>query len=115
MNLTGKTFRAIANSRHGALNTDTRMTFLSEAGSHITGVYSGGTITTGTVVARRTSDSTIAMLYQCITTAGELKAGQASARFSRGAEQRTCMHLDWQWLTDDRAKGVSEWLLDEGS
>lgn len=86
------------------------MTFESESSARIAGVYSGGTIDTGRVVALRTSDSTVTMLYQCITTAGELKAGQASAKFSRDADRRLRMHLDWQWLTGDRATGASDWI-----
>ena len=112
MNLSGKTFRAISNSSNGTLNTKTRMTFVSENESDITGVYSGGTIKTGYVVAQRKSDSTVEMLYHCITTARELKAGQALASFSHNSENRLCMHLDWQWLVGDRTKGSSEWILE---
>jgi hypothetical protein len=112
MNLKGKTFRAIANSSHGTINTETTMTFLSEDSSGIVGVYSGGTVKTGNVVARRTSESSIEMLYHCITTSGELKAGQASAIFVQDSEQCIVMKLDWQWLTGDKAKGQSEWVLE---
>ena len=59
MMLAGKTFRAIANSSNDTLDTDTFMTFVSETESGILGVYSGGTIRTGNVVARRKSDATV--------------------------------------------------------
>jgi hypothetical protein len=74
MTLTGNTFRAVANSTNGTLNTDTTVTFVSEDESSILGVYRGGTIRTGNVVATRKSPSTIEMLYHCVTTSGELKA-----------------------------------------
>lgn len=114
MTLAGKTFRAIANSSNGTLNTDTTMTLVSEDESGILGVYRGGTIRSGRVVARRRIDSTVEMLYHCVTVSGELKAGQALARFTSDSERGLCMHLDWQWLTGDRANGHSEWVLEAG-
>jgi hypothetical protein len=113
MSLTGKLFKATANSSHGTINTETTMTFLSEDESGIVGVYSGGTVKTGNVIARRTSESSLEMLYHCITTSGELKAGQASAIFVQDSEQRIIMKLDWQWLTGDGAKGQSKWVLEQ--
>jgi hypothetical protein len=112
MTLAGSTFRAVANSINGTLNTDTTMTFVSEDEWGILGVYGGGTIRTGSVVASRKGPSTIEMLYQCVTTSGELKAGRATASFSHDSDRRLCMHLDWQWLTGDRSKGASEWVLE---
>jgi hypothetical protein len=111
MNLTGKTFIAVANSSHGTINTQTHMTFLSDDESGIVGVYSGGTVKAGQVVAQRTGDAAMNMLYHCITHLGELKAGQASAVFVQQAE-RLVVKLEWQWLTDDRASGQSEWILE---
>jgi hypothetical protein len=108
MELDGVTFRATANSAHGTLNTATQMTF-AEADGTLTAVYGGGTIRHGTVVASHQDDGTVDMLYHCITTAGELKAGQAHATFVE-ADGATRMHLDWQWLTGDRERGQSEWV-----
>jgi hypothetical protein len=76
MTLAGSTFRAVANSINGTLNTDTTMTFVSEDEWGILGVYGGGTIRTGSVVGSRKDPSTIEMLYHCVTTSGELKAGR---------------------------------------
>ncbi len=112
MHLAGKTFRAIANSTNGTINTDTTMTFVSDDERGIAGFYAGGTIKTGQVVARRQDDGTVEMLYHCVTVTGELKAGRALARFSDAADQMPSMHLDWQWLTGDQSGGVSEWLLE---
>jgi len=109
MTLAGKTFRAIANSTNGTISTDTTMTFVSEDERGILGVYAGGTIRTGQVLARRTDDGTVEMLYQCVTLSNELKAGRAIARFSLSPDGKLYMHLDWQWLTGDQSEGVSEW------
>jgi hypothetical protein len=110
MSLAGSTFRAVANSTNGTLNTDTTMTFVSEDQTSILGVYRGGTIRTGNVVATRKSPSTIEMLYQCVTASGELKAGRAVGTFTRNTDGTLGMHLDWQWLTGDQSKGTSEWI-----
>ena len=112
MTLAGKTFRAIANSSNGTISTDTTMTFVSEDERGIIGVYTGGTIRTGQVVARRRDDRTVEMLYQCVTVSNELKAGRARARFSHAPDNTLLMHLDWQWLTGDQSGGVSEWMLE---
>ena len=112
MTLAGKTFRAIANSSNGTIGTDTTMTFVSDDDRGILGVYAGGTIRTGQVVARRKDDGTVEMLYQCVTVSDELKAGRALARFSQSPDKTLCMHLDWQWLTGDQSGGVSEWMLE---
>ena len=112
LTLAGKTFRAVANSSTGVINTETTLTFVSEHDSSLLGVYSGGTIKSGQVMARRTGEFTLELLYHCITVGGELKAGQASATFSYTNNHQLCMHLDWQWLTGDRTKGQSDWVLE---
>ena len=89
------------------------MTFVSDDERGILGVYAGGTIRTGQVVARRQDDGAVEMLYQCVTVSDELKAGRALARFSQTPEDTLCMHLDWQWLTGDQSGGVSEWMLEK--
>ena len=112
MTLAGKTFRAIANSTNGTISTDTTMTFVSEDERGVLGVYAGGTIRTGQVLARRKDHCTVEMLYQCVTVSEELKAGRALARFSHMPDNTLCIHLDWQWLTSDQSAGVSEWILE---
>jgi hypothetical protein len=111
MELVGKTFRAVTNTASGTINTETTMTFTSEAGA-LLGVYAGGMVSQGSVIARRTGEATIEMVYHCLTTAGELKAGRASGKFGIGADGQLRMYLDWQWLTGDQATGHSEWLAE---
>jgi hypothetical protein len=111
MQLAGKTFRAITNTASGTINTETTLTFVSEDGP-LLGVYSGGTIVHGNVIACRNGESSIEMLYQCLTVAGELQAGCALGKFEWGADQQLHMYLDWHWLTGDQSKGQSEWVLE---
>jgi hypothetical protein len=50
------------------------------------------------------------MLYQCLTTANELKAGKAQAKISFTSEGKIKLHLNWEWLTDVIEKGESEYI-----
>ncbi len=110
MNLAGKTFRAVSNSKNGQLNTETEMRFVADDGT-ITGVYSGGTIAVGHVLAKRTGELAMDMLYHGASKDGAHNAGKAHATFSEDDSGRVRMHLDWQWLTGDQSKGQSEWIL----
>lgn len=110
MKLTGLAFRAVANSTNGSLNTETIMRFTSDE-AVIVGSYSGGTILTGHVLARRITDWEVEMLYQGATVAGQVQAGKARAQFRPNAKGRMSMYLDWQWLTGDGSSGQSEWVL----
>jgi hypothetical protein len=86
------------------------MTFLSDDTVGVRAVYRGGTIATGEVIARRTGNASLDMLYHCVTTAGDLRAGRAQATFCTGGEGVASMHLDWEWLTGDRTRGASDWV-----
>ena len=111
MNLAGKTFRLMANSSNGTVDGDTAMTFVSDDDRGVTAVYGGGTIRSGQVIAVRQDASTVEMLYQCITSGGDLKAGRAVARFEQTPGLPPRMRLDWRWLTGDGSAGESEWVL----
>ena len=114
MNLAGKVFRAVSNSKNGQSSTETEMRFTSDDGI-VTGVYGGGTIAVGHVLAKRVSESAMDMLYHGATKDGAQNAGKAHAIFSQDNEGRVRMHLDWHWLTGDQSKGQSEWILVDGA
>ena len=111
MNLAGKVFRDVSNSKNGQSSTETEMRFTSDDDGIVTGVYNGGAISVGHVLAKRMGESAMDMLYQGATHDGTHNAGKAHATFSRDNEGRIRMYLDWQWLTGDQSKGQSEWLL----
>jgi hypothetical protein len=110
MNLAGTTFRAVSNSKHGSINTETEMRFSSD-GEIVIGNYSGGTVVAGQVLGKRLGESEMEMLYHSANMGGEIQAGKAHGRFALDEEGRMHMVLDWQWLTGDRSSGQSEWLL----
>lgn len=88
------------------------MRFTSD-GDVIVGVYSGGTIAVGHVLAKRTAESELEMLYQGATKQGVHNAGKARAKFTRDDSGHIQMQLDWQWLTGDQSSGRSEWVMIE--
>jgi hypothetical protein len=113
MNLTGAIFRAVSNSKHGSINTDTEMHFTSDEGV-VVGSYGGGTVIIGHVIGKHVGDSEIEMLYHSASVGGVIQAGKAHGRFALDGEGQMHMYLDWQWLTGDEASGQSEWLLIPG-
>ena len=50
------------------------------------------------------------MMYQCITSENELKAGKAIAKVRFTKENKIHLKLNWQWLNDNQEKGISEYI-----
>ena len=50
------------------------------------------------------------MLYQCLTTSNELKAGKALAKISETPQGKIKLSLNWEWLTGEHQKGQSEYI-----
>ena len=93
---------------HGVSGPDTVFHYWVD-GSAITGTYSGGRIRTGHLVGRVTSAETIETLFQCLTTEGELLAGQSRGEVSEDAAGRARLEFEWSWLTGDRSGGRSRY------
>jgi hypothetical protein len=103
-----KRVTAVENA-HGVSSADTVFHYRTD-GSLITGTYAGGRIRAGQLVGRVTSPKTIELLFQCVTTEGELMAGQSSGRVGEDAAGRATLEFDWSWLTGDRSGGVSRYV-----
>jgi hypothetical protein len=113
MTLAGKTFRAIANTPNGTTGAETTMSFVEENGAVVRGVYGGGVIQKGDILAMRRTDAGLEMLYHCVTVDGELRAGQGLGVIAEDPDdKRLHLYLDWQWLTGDGTSGSSEWVLE---
>ena len=50
------------------------------------------------------------MLYQCLTTDNQLKAGKALAKITRTGNEKMKLSLNWEWLTNNNEKGNSEYI-----
>lgn len=107
-NFHNKTFYLIDNSESGKVNADTIFKY-KQRENVVTADYFGGTIKYGKIIATLDNDI-LNMIYQCVTTENELKAGKAIAKISLTKENKILLKLDWQWLNGDKEKGVSEYL-----
>ncbi|MEM9928934.1 MAG: hypothetical protein AAF840_03855 [Bacteroidota bacterium] len=79
-------------------------------GDVITGHYSGGKILQGSLIGKKTSATEIELLYHCLTTDGELLAGQSSGTVSVNTDNLLEIKYDWQWLNGNKTGGKSHYL-----
>ena len=107
-NFHNKTFYLVENSESGKVNADTVFNY-QQKGNIVTADYSGGTIKYGKIIATLDNDI-LHMLYQCVTSENELKAGKAIAKISLTKENKILLKLDWEWLNGNQEKGISEYL-----
>ncbi|WP_396602096.1 hypothetical protein [Algibacter sp. R77976] len=107
-NFNNKTFSLLENSVNGKVNSETLFKYKQE-GNLVTADYSGGTIKYGKIIANL-SNNTLHMLYQCITTENELKAGKAIAEISLAKNKKIKLKLNWEWLGEKNENGVSEYI-----
>jgi hypothetical protein len=105
----GKRFRTRENA-HGLSGAETVFEYFVGEGNSIYGAYAGGEIRTGQLVGRVTGEERIELLFQCVTTAGDLLSGRSSGRVSRDAEGRLCLDFDWAWLSGDEGGGTSSYV-----
>jgi hypothetical protein len=108
-NLNNKKFVLLANSENGRVNGETIFQYRQQE-DIVTADYSGGTILYGKIIGLMKGD-TIEMLYNCLTTEKELKAGKATAIISFNEQRKMKLSLDWQWLDQVTEKaGKSEYI-----
>lgn len=103
-----KKFALIQNSENGQVNTETIFEY-KQNGNLVTADYFGGTIKYGKIIADLQGDK-LSMLYQCITTENELKAGKAIAQISVSENEKIKLKLNWEWLNNGNDKGTSEYV-----
>ena len=103
-----KRFALIQNSDNGAVNTETIFNYKQDD-NLVTADYFGGIIKYGKIIAELKDDK-LNMLYQCLTTNNELKAGKALAQITLTENSKIKLSLDWEWLTNGNDKGKSEYI-----
>ena len=79
-NFNNKSFYLVENSKSGKVNSDTVFNYQQKE-NIVTADYYGGTIKYGKIIATLDNDI-LHMLYQCVTSENELKAGKAVAKVS---------------------------------
>lgn len=107
-NFNNKTFSLIENTENGKVNSETIFEYKQE-GNLVTADYFGGAIKYGKIIANLKNNK-LNMLYQCITTDNELKAGKAIAKISLTKYNKMKLKLNWEWLNDKNESGISEYI-----
>lgn len=79
-------------------------------GEAITSTYQGGRIRVGNQVGRVTGTDTFELLFQCVTTAGELLAGWSRGEVGQDSHGRTTLHFVWGWLSGAEGGGESSYV-----
>lgn len=107
-NFNNKTFTLLQNSPNGNVSNETVFKY-QQNGDLVTAEYVGGTIKYGKIIAILQGDI-LEMLYQCVTTDNQLKAGKAIAKIILTAEGKLKLSLNWEWLQAGNEKGQSEYI-----
>jgi hypothetical protein len=107
-NFNKKTFALVQNTEGGQVNAETLFKY-KQKGNLVTADYAGGSVTYGKIIAHLEGE-TLNMLYQCLTTDNQLKAGKAIAKISKTANGKIKLALNWEWLNDSQTKGQSEYI-----
>ena len=100
---------AVANNTHGLSGSGTIFHYLVE-GDAITCTYQGGRIHLGQQVGRVTGPNSIELLYQCLTTQGELLAGWSRGTVGIDDVGRTTLDFEWGWLSGATGGGKSSYI-----
>jgi len=106
-NLNNKKFVLLKNSTNGEVDTETVFKYQQKE-NLVTAEYYGGTIKYGKIIALLKGDK-LEMLYQCLTTDNELKAGKALAKITT-KNGKIKLTLEWEWLNKKGEKGQSEYI-----
>ncbi|MEL6559535.1 MAG: hypothetical protein AAFQ94_15195 [Bacteroidota bacterium] len=108
MNLHNRKF-VTAENKNGLSSNETIFHYFQD-GSTITGKYKGGSIVSGLIIGKQTDESKIELLYQCLTTDGELKAGESKGTVSQMPDGKLKLEFDWNWLNGDLSGGKSMYV-----
>jgi len=106
--LDGRTFAPVHNTVGGTVTDATKFIF-QQSDDNITADYAGGDVRSGHIVGQFVKPDTAKLIYHCLTTNRELKAGEALAHFSVNEAGVMCIDMQWQWLNGDKASGTSHY------
>ncbi|UII71572.1 hypothetical protein LVW35_28790 [Pseudomonas sp. HN11] len=99
----------VANNTQGLSGAGTVFHYQVE-GHAISSTYQGGRIRNGQQVGRVTGPDTIELLYQCLTTEGELLAGWSRGTVGVDEIGLTTLAFSWGWLAGATGGGESRYV-----
>lgn len=96
--LDNRVFVPVENTEDGVVSGNTRFHFWQE-GIVFFADYFGGDVREGHIIGQFDETGRGHMLYHCLTTDRNLKAGKAVAEFTKYDDGRMAMDLNWEWIT----------------
>ena len=99
MSLDSRVFVPVENTDNGVISGKTRFHFWQE-GVVFFADYFGGDVREGHIIGQFDETGRGHMLYHCLTTERDLKAGKAVAEFTKFEDGRMAMDLNWEWITE---------------
>lgn len=106
IDLDGKQFSPIENSKAGRVASDAVFTF-TQAGQAFSAIYAGKGFSDGHLIGNFISVDTAELVYHSRAQDGRLEAGHATAKFKRGENEKWTITMDWQWLNGNKETGKS--------
>lgn len=103
----------VANNAQGLSGSGTVFHYRVE-GNAISSTYQGGRVRVGQQVGRATGPDTLELLFQCLTTEGEMLAGWSRGTVGVDATGRTTLAFVWGWLSGASGGGESSYVEQVG-
>ncbi|MBO1537066.1 hypothetical protein [Pseudomonas sp. OA65] len=100
---------SVADNAQGLSGTGTVFHYHVEDGA-ISSTYQGGRIRLGNQVGRVTGPDTIELLFQCLTTDGEILCGWSRGTVGADHAGRTTLSFVWGWLSGATGGGESSYV-----
>jgi len=105
----GRRFVTVGNP-HGRSGAETVFTYAVDGHGAVTGSYAGGEIRAGRLVGRIAGEDRVELLFQCVTSGGDLLAGESRGVVSRGGDGLLRLDFEWSWLSGDEGGGTSSYV-----
>jgi hypothetical protein len=99
----------VAGNAHGVSGAGTVFHYHVE-NQTVWGTYQGGRIRIGHQVGRVTGADTIELLYQCVTTEGEILSGWSRGTVGTDDAGHTTLSFVWGWLYGATGGGESSYI-----
>ena len=103
----------VANNAQGLSGSGTVFHYRVD-GNAISSTYQGGRVRVGQQVGRATGPDTLELLFQCLTTEGEMRAGWSRGTVGVDATGRTTLAFVWGWLSGASGGGESSYVEQVG-
>jgi len=101
-----RAFRSVSNSAGGDVGALTTF-YYRQSGNVVCGMYTGGAVAQGTLIARVREDDSLDMRYQHVTIDGEIKTGRCTSQPELLDDGRLRLRERWQWTEGGSESGES--------